>query len=68
MKKSALFLKFAAIALIATSAHAASAPAEWQPVHTNEIARWKAERKAPDGVVADRAASWRPQASTPRSR
>ena len=56
MKKSALFLKFAAIALIATSAHAASAPAEWQPVHTNEIARWKAERKAPDGVVADRAA------------
>ena len=36
--------------------HAARAPMEWVPVHTNEIARWKAERKAPDGVVADRAA------------
>ena len=44
-----------AVALAATFARAASAPADWQPVRTNEIARWKAERKAPDGVVADRA-------------
>ncbi len=29
---------------------------EWTPVRTGDIARWKAERKAPDGVVADRAA------------
>ncbi len=45
-----------AAALASAVACAASAPADWQPVRTNEIARWKAERKAPDGVVADRAA------------
>ena len=38
------------------AACAATAPMEWSPVRTNEIARWKAERKAPEGVVADRAA------------
>lgn len=42
--------------LLLSCAHAARAPMEWTPVRTNEIARWKAERKAPDGVVADRAA------------
>lgn len=31
-------------------------PMEWSPVQTNEIARWKAENKAPSGVVADKAA------------
>ena len=40
----------------AALAQSARAPMEWVPVHTNEIARWKAERKAPAGVVADRAA------------
>ncbi|MBR1589277.1 MAG: hypothetical protein IJ658_13245 [Kiritimatiellae bacterium] len=44
------------MAIAAETAHAAGAPMDWQPVRTNEIARWKAERKAPDGVVADRAA------------
>ena len=39
----------------ATAADAARAPMDWSPVRTNEIARWKAERNAPDGVVADRA-------------
>ena len=34
----------------------ARAPMDWHPVQTNEIARWKAENKAPDGVVADVAA------------
>ena len=38
------------------AAFAATTPMEWTPVHTNEIARWRAERHAPDGVVADRAA------------
>ena len=32
------------------------APMDWRPVQTNEIARWKAENRAPDGVVADRSA------------
>ncbi len=36
-------------------AEPARAPTEWAPVQTNEIVRWKAENKAPDGVVADRA-------------
>ena len=53
MKISFSLFPFAAIALAAA---AASAPTDWQPVRTNEIARWKAERNAPDGVVADRAA------------
>ena len=48
-------LTFVTAALCATTAQAAGAPGEWSPVRTNEIARWKAERKAPDGVVADRA-------------
>lgn len=34
----------------------ARAPMDWHPVQTNGIARWKAENKAPDGVVADVAA------------
>ena len=29
-----------------------TAPMEWTPVQTDAIARWKAENKAPDGVVA----------------
>ncbi len=37
-------------------AEAPKAPMEWAPVQTNAIARWKAENKAPDGVVADAAA------------
>ena len=45
-----------AVAASCASAFAATAPMDWRPVRTNEIARWKAERKAPDGVVADRAA------------
>ena len=47
---------FAAVVFCAAVACAATAPMDWRPVRTNEIARWKAERKAPDGVVADRAA------------
>ena len=31
---------------------ATTAPMEWTPVQTDAIARWKAENKAPDGVVA----------------
>ena len=31
---------------------AMTAPMEWTPVQTDAIARWKAENKAPDGVVA----------------
>lgn len=46
----------ASVALCAALAHAARAPMEWSPVRTNDIVRWKAARKAPDGVVADRAA------------
>ena len=30
---------------------ATTAPMEWTPVQTDAIARWKAENKAPDGVV-----------------
>ena len=56
MKQTAILLNLAASTLAATIAYAASAPADWQPVHTNEIARWKTERKAPGGVVADRTA------------
>ena len=40
----------------AAEANAARAPMDWTPVRTNAIARWKAARHAPDGVVADRAA------------
>ena len=42
--------------LTASALCAATAPMDWTPVRTNEIARWKASRKAPEGVVADRAA------------
>ncbi len=31
---------------------ATTAPMEWTPVQTDAIARWKAENRAPDGVVA----------------
>ena len=46
-----------AIGLLASAAVAdtARAPMDWSPVRTNDIARWKAERKAPDGVLVDRA-------------
>ena len=50
-----MIIHFAIIALCASLAGAADAPMDWSPVHTNEIARWKAERKAPDGVLADKA-------------
>ena len=56
VSRAAKIFHFAGVALCATLAHAARAPMEWAPVRTNEIARWKAARKAPDGVVADRAA------------
>ncbi len=56
MNKRQTLIAFAVAALAASQVDAAGAPMEWQPVRTNEIARWKAERKAPDGVVADRAA------------
>jgi len=45
-----------AAAAMAVVADGATAPGDWHPVHTNEIARWKAEHGAKDGVVADRAA------------
>ena len=35
---------------------AVTAPTDWAPVHTNAIARWKTENRAPDGVVVDAAA------------
>ncbi len=38
------------------AAGAATAPMDWAPVHTNDIARWKAVNRAPEGVVADAAA------------
>ena len=46
-----------ALCLLASAAvaDAARAPMDWTPVRTNDIARWKAERKAPDGVFVDRA-------------
>ena len=56
MKIPSAFFALAAIAAAGAAAQDAGAPMEWHPVRTNEIARWKAERKAPDGVVADRAA------------
>ena len=34
-------------------AESARAPMDWHSVQTNEIARWKAENKAPEGVVVD---------------
>ena len=54
-------MKYAAIAAIASAMAAlgappAGAPGEWRPVHTNDIARWMAERGAKDGVAVDRAA------------
>ena len=56
MKVPFAILGVAAIAFADAAAHAAGAPGDWQPVRTNDISRWKAERKAPGGVVADRAA------------
>ena len=49
--------KLLAIAACACGAAAAQtkAPMEWTPVQTNEISRWKAECRAPKGVVADKA-------------
>ena len=38
------------------AAEPAKAPTEWASVHTNEIARWKAENRAPEGLVASAAA------------
>ena len=54
-------MKYAAIAAIASAmavlgAPPAGAPGEWRPVHTNDIARWMAERGTKDGVAVDRAA------------
>lgn len=46
----------AALMPILSFAENARAPMDWHPVQTNGIARWKAENKAPDGVVADVAA------------
>ena len=37
------------------SGEATTAPMEWTPVRTNEIARWKSENRAPDGVVVSAA-------------
>ena len=37
-------------------AESARAPMDWHSVQTNEIARWKVENKAPEGVVVDAAA------------
>ena len=54
--RARMFFLLAGIAFCVTWTHAARAPMEWAPVRTNEIARWKAERKAPAGVVADRTA------------
>lgn len=51
-----IFVLAAFLAACPCCARAASEPMEWRPVRTNDIARWKAERNAPNGVVADRAA------------
>ena len=56
MKITFAILGVAAMALADAAAHAAGVPGDWQPVRTNDIARWKAERKSSSGVVADRAA------------
>ncbi|MGN0846746.1 MAG: hypothetical protein ACI4RA_05105 [Kiritimatiellia bacterium] len=52
-------MRLIAIALLLPAllwAEPSRAPMEWEPVQTNEIARWKAENHAPEGVVADAAA------------
>lgn len=43
------------LAALAAGAETAKAPMEWASVQTNAIARWKAENKAPEGVVVDAA-------------
>ena len=55
---ASLALGLAALAAspFAYAEDAARAPMDWHPVRTNDIARWKAERHAPEGVVVDRAA------------
>ncbi len=52
----ALGLAVLAASPFAHAEDAARAPMDWHPVRTNDIARWKAERHAPEGVVVDRAA------------
>ena len=54
--KSIAYIAFFPLAVCAYGADTANAPMDWQPVRTNEIARWKAERNAPEGVFSDRAA------------
>ncbi len=48
-------LPLAALLSLSCLAAPSKSPMEWVSVQTNEIARWKAENKAPQGVVADRA-------------
>ena len=55
LKKMRLFA-LAAFATLSCLAEPSKSPMEWAPVQTNEIARWKAENKAPAGVVVDKAA------------
>jgi len=53
---SGRFALLGSFALAAALAAADAAPMAWTRVHTNEIARWCAEHRAPDGVTVDKAA------------